>query len=223
MAANAGVARADLVSYVTSTPITSVPINTTGGTAGAIDSNLTFQKFDTSLGTLNSVELLLSSGYTAAITVTNNRTGSTYGTTKVHISFFADDYGPIGADSPQFEKDSQIFTFATVGAPLAAGQHVTSGLLSDTGTSDITYTDQAVLDEFTGSDVFSLSAQIYDYCTMTEHGSGSGSTSRTTAGEASMTGTVIYDYTPTTPEPATMALLGLGLVGLIARRKQAAK
>jgi hypothetical protein len=197
-----GVASAYVISYTTSTPIGSTLTDWTG--------TLAFQKFNPSFGTLNSVTIGLSGSLSTVLTITNNSGESSSGTGKTEVQMTVQDAGSNLINTPQIDLFSPDYSYS-----LGAGGSTTSGTLTKNGTSSDLYTAAAVLSEFTGASGNTvLNASTFTQTWLTNTG---GNTFASQVTNASLTGTVTYDYVP---EPATMAMLGLGALGLAARRRR---
>jgi hypothetical protein len=203
-------ASAQTETFTTSTPVSSSLTDW--------NNTLAFQQFNSSLGTLNSVELTLSSGFTTTLTVQNMNTSS-HGGVKTELTVMVEDAGDhFNLDSPQLDILSSRFTYN-----LAADGHMTSGLLSANGSyTSEDYTLAAILSEFTGNGVIDLDASTF---TTTDLSNTGGNTTSSQVTDASLTGTVTYDYTLATATPApeetsTFGLLVLGLGSLPFLRRQ---
>jgi hypothetical protein len=205
-------ASANTETFTTSTPVSSSLTDW--------NNTLAFQQFNSSLGTLNSVELTLSSGITTILTVQNMGTSS-HGGVKTEMTVMVEDAGNhFNLDVPQLDILSSRYTYN-----LGAGKSATSGLLSATGSySSEDYTLAAILNEFTGNGVIDLDASTY---TTTDLSNTGGNTASSQVTDASLTGTVTYDYTAPiqvvdrAPEEAsTFSLLVLGLGSLPFLRRQ---
>ena len=198
------------ISYPTSTPVPS--------TATDWANTLVFEQFNSSLGTLDSVELQLSASLSTTLTVVNS--GSTGDGGNAHTVMYTTVQDPgLNLVSP-FETDSATYSFGggIFGTGLAPGlPGVTSGPLTGTSSSDNTYYTSPILVEFTGSGTISLNAGTYTTTTVNDNGSNTTADQTTTA---SLTGEVIYDYTAAAPEPSTIGLLIFGLGALPFRRRQ---
>ncbi len=193
-------ATAEYVTYATTTPISALtPWSNT----------LAFQKFDTSMGTLTEVQLVLNGGLSTAITVKNNLAYSISGDVSTNV------YLTVGGDSEpvkeQFTLSSDVFTYN-----LAANATANSGTLTKLGSAIANYTDSATLSNFSedgsGDGYITLPASAYAKTVHTDTG---GNTTTTQVTTASLGGTITYFYT-TIPEPSTLVLLGTLGAGLLA-------
>jgi hypothetical protein len=185
-------------------------------TTGVLD----FTQFNTSQGTLLSVEIQLFSDLTSKFSVENKGAGST--------TFTLDSASSVSLSSSAFSlatltnnyhatvtKDAYDLSDDYAGA---SGGVVTP--LSQHQSVSAVFTDAATLAAFTGSGSV--------YATV----SGTGSTKITASGNVHTAatssygayGTVIYTFAAPVPEPETYAMLlaGLGLVGFAARRRKSA-
>ena len=171
-------------------------------------SSLVFPKFDSSLGTLTSVQFDLSSGMSTVLTVHNTAPSGSSGWAKTEVILTVQDpNGYFG--SPQIDYLSPQYNFA-----LGAGQEVTSGTLTKTSSDSWTYSDAGTLAEFTGSGNINISAFTNTYAVISYTGGNSDAVQVTNA-QANGKITYFYDV----PEPATMSLLTLGGLAMLRRRK----
>ncbi len=185
--------------FTTSTPI---PVTLTDWTG-----SLAFPQFNPALGTLESVELDLSSGLTTTLTVQNNAESGSTGTVKTELQVTVQDGGN-NLNAPELDLLSPSFGYS-----LNAGQGITSGLLTENGSDDEVYTSAPVLSEFTGGGTITLPASTFTQTLLANTG---GNTNAQQVTDADLTGTVTYTYTPVpTPEPSTLVLLGAAAVGLL--------
>src|ERR1017187_2155121 len=196
LAACATSAPANTEIFTTSTPIASSLTDWS--------STLAFAQFDASLGTLNSVELNLSSTLSTTLTVNNEELNlnASSGTANTEVEVTVQDFGnnltaPFNVYSPGFSYS------------LGAGAGTSSGLLTGNYVSDLTYTLGTILTEFTGGGNISLNASTFTQTLLANTG---GNTAASQVTDASLTGTVTYVYT--VPEPSTLGLLALGLGAL---------
>lgn len=194
-----GVAGAAQITQTATIPATTTELNT----------SKTFAQFDRSLGTLDSVQVSFTGGLSTVLTVKNNAATSSDGTAKTEVQFTVADPGNFfGPDVPQIDLNSAEFPYS-----LAAGAQTTSGTLTKNGSFSNTYTDAAILSEFTGSGNINLGVSTF---TRTWLGNNGGNTTASQATQANWGATVIYNYT--VPEPASLSLLTLG--GLLLRRRK---
>jgi hypothetical protein len=194
---------AGLASATTLGPITTstpIPLTLTNWS-----NTLAFQQFNPSLGTLNSVKLDLSGSLSTVITVTSSTYATGWAKTSVDVN--VQDVGH-NLNSPPISLMSPAFTFTDLNGT------VVSGTLTKSGSSSDTYTNAAVLSEFTGTGNILLPADTFTE-TLVSFTSGNADVSQVT--NASLTGTVTYDYT--IPEPATIGLLSLGGLTLFRKKK----
>ena len=173
-------------------------------------SSLTFQQFNPSFGTLQSVQINLSASMQTIITVTNDsETSSSSGTARTEVMVTVQDGGN-NLTAPEIDFLSPLFSYS-----LAPGAATTSGLLTTTATSSDTYALLAILSEFTGTGSIQLPALTFTQTLLANTG---GNTTSSQATDASLTGTVLYTYDESSPvpEPGTLALFGIGVLGLLA-------
>jgi hypothetical protein len=173
---------------------------------GASLQHLTFPQFNSSLGTLTSVTLDLTGGLDTSLTIVNasNEASSGHAETHMHIWVTGG-----GVGSSEIVMNSPSFNYSL--APLG---FTTSGNLSQTNTDSDVYTAAALLAAFTGGGNIVLDANTFTETVLTNNGGNTIASQTTTA---NLAGTVTYNYTP---EPATMALLGLGAVGMWLKRRR---
>ncbi len=175
------------------------------------------QKFDPSLGTLESVEISYTSKITAIMTITNTGTGKTTGTVDTEVL--------LGLTDPQnrilqFNDVTTDVESFSVSKAVGTKTYPSTGTDKGTNTSDVTYTASKILKEFTGKNKIDLTVSTltgYQLEVLT------GSASASTIATANAKGFVTYTYI--VPEPSTLLLSGIAAVvglGTWARRRQGA-
>ncbi len=170
--------------------------------------------FDANLGTLTGVTLTLFGSDHTTISLTNNaaNTQRVRATSSVDL-FFASSL--VGLD---LSTVSLSLTGATGLVSLLPGATEFFGPLADS--DSVTLTPLSSLFSVAGGGQFSISCESLSGIAIVGGGGNVGSNQTTTAGCGA---TIAYDYTPTTtnvPEPASMALVGLGMMGLAAIRRR---
>ena len=179
--------------FTTSTPIPLGPTDLSG--------ELVFPQFDSSLGALTQVELDLFTTFTTTLTVKNTSTSSSAGGAKTQVQVTVEDLNN-NFTMPEMDLLSPGFTYR-----LGAGQTVQSGPLDTSASFNQAYTLASILSEFTGPGTVGLSART---ATLAFRANSGGYTLARQATEASLTGDVVYTYTPypntVVPESPTLGL-----------------
>ncbi|MDP9054608.1 MAG: PEP-CTERM sorting domain-containing protein [Acidobacteriota bacterium] len=182
---------------------------------------LIFQGFNSGLGTLNSVELILNGTFQTTITITNlaevGNLSLNGGVTTESDMTIQDPLNLLPDSNSNTGQDVSIFS--TVYNPnngiVGAGVTYTSGLLTGSQSTDSTYTAANILNEFTTSGPITFTASTF---TTSNYTIGTGNYTISQATKDALSGQVIYNYTAastaSTPEPATMVLMVSALVGL---------
>jgi hypothetical protein len=174
--------------------------------------SLSLPKFDSALGTLNSVRIDLSGGISSVLTISNSisASSSSVGDGGTRVRFSVQDSGN-HFSTPEITTYSDTYSYN-----LLPGESVTTDPLTGSGSYAHTYTLQAILDEFTGPGTITLPASTLTTSVM-ENSGGNYTVQQVTRAE--LTATVTYDYTAV-PEPGSLALLGLGgLMVLLVKRR----
>lgn len=177
-------------------------------------STLELPRFNPALGTLTKVQLAVTGDVSTELTITNNASTSSHGSAKTEVIIAVQDI--LGS----FLVGPDILTPQTGYAyNLSAGESVTSGALTKSKTDSQDITSSEVLSEFTGLGNISLNASTFTQTLLANTG---GNTAADQVTTADITGLITYTFTPTAsiPEPASVGFVGLGVVGLLARRRR---
>ena len=170
--------------------------------------------FDSALGTLTGVTLTLNGQNVTTLSLTNNaaQEQTTRATASTDL-FFSSNLAGLSFTNPV------ISLSATTGfVTLAAGETQSYGPLSDSDSAVLN--PLASLFSVAGGGSFNISCESLSGIAITGGGGNIGSTQAT---QAACGAAISYEYTTRTnrtPEPATLALLGLCAIGAgVARRK----
>jgi hypothetical protein len=169
--------------------------------------------FDTSLGTLQQVDVLISGGMTSTLTISNQsgtlKPKASTGTANLDLTLELTIPG--ASTNPSFDLSTGVQNYA-----LPANQSTNFGPFTLTGSNSQTYTLASILDLFKTTGPGNLNFDI----------DASAGKSLFVKGGATMIGddTTAYAnvqvvYTYSTPEPATIGLLSLGALILRKRTK----
>ena len=202
--------RADTISYTNSFASSLTEWSTT----------VNLPKFNPSLGTLNSVDISLSSGINSVLHITNNVNTSSYGTEASDLQIFIANPGSYDL----FGTSGGPVVDATTGSfhynlPAILNWGTNSPSLVTTGGADSgTITDSSTLALFTGAGTEGLVANTITLLS----GSHNGNQTQINVTTADLQSVITYDFTAApVPEPTTFAMIGAGLasLGMVWRRR----
>lgn len=169
------------------------------------NSNFDLAKFDSSLGTLQSVEITLSSGATTTITVSNNAASSSSGNVRTDLLL------TLTSSNVDLAPGGLALEFLVPAAKqnysLAAGESKQFANLS--ASSEQSFLFDGDVSQFVGPGPIHLNLTTETATTQTNTG---GNTDSSQSTNASGNVKVTYNYTPAAPvpEPATWAALAMG-------------
>jgi PEP-CTERM motif len=210
------------------------------GTLGTTNSTITCGDFNTALGTLASIQLTLDGAVvsTSTMTLTNNDSAAHTGNATTVSSFsldpattlsgfsFATIAGPdnvTGATNYLFDVNGPTGTQSLGGNPnspaVCGGNVLCSKTVGVSGSSNESATDTTNFVPYEGLGNFAITADTRTAFSCNILGGNAGCQQST---NDSFTAQVVYTYNPpsTTPEPATMFLMGSALVGVGVLRKR---
>lgn len=176
--------------------------------------NLTFDKFNSSLGTLESITFTITTTAQTVITVTNTALSSSNGTVRTEVQISLLD--PEGYFSDSLPQIDGFVPGVAVNYTLASGESKAYGPYTRTLNTGggFTYDSPDVLAEFTGSSTDDIVLALSTF-TQTLLGNNGGNTSASQVTSASGSVTLTYSYSAV-PEPSTMALGAIGVFAMIA-------
>lgn len=190
--------------------------------------SLSFQKFDPSLGHLDSVTLTISGDMKTMLTATATlEAAATKVWTQAFLSLYVQDAAtggnlvggqmPVTDDSVGPLVSVNISTFGNKQAIAAGKSYEWKDLSATFNTGPNTYTNLDVLREFTGKG----ESFVMNVATQTDTGvfTGGGNATVSQMTTASVTGTITYAYSAV-PEAATMLLGGLAAMPLLMQRRR---
>ena len=185
---------------------------------GAIHAPASFAGFDTTLGTLTGVTIMVRSSFDGSMTTTATGPGMSV-TELIATDNIIYDLFNNGADVTQTSTSAGSGALGGLfGLSLANGQSHTEALASDTGFSVFDFTAAGgSLADFTSAWVFGCSNTIQNTSTL------SGPNDTTFNGVAECEVKVDYDFTPApqpAPIPGSLLLMAAGLLGFGASRRK---
>ena len=183
-------------------------------TAANWTESLSIPQFQSNLGTLTSVTLTLNGSMSTTL-IAGNITGSTFVPTPDPSSGSAGVVAQFGLQDSGGSLSGLSIVSPMEGYSFAAGGSQ-SWSLSTADSSSAVYTDSSTLGEFTGPGNITLDAAGTAFTNQVNTGGVSYAGQNTIS---SLTADVTYTYSASVPEPSTIALLGVGIVTLLAYRR----
>jgi len=184
------------------------PTDLLAATTGAFNCT----KFDSNLGALNSMVLTITGQITGTISITNTgpNTENFQATTTSMFTALA----LAGFGTPSFSA-----SLGTGAVSQVSGSSVVYGPLAGNGTTGPMFNNSVLAPyEAAGGGFFDINVGTLTGLALL---GGGGNLLAGQSTQANVTATVSYDYGVQTPEPATMAVLGAGMLGLgLARRRR---
>ena len=205
-----GEAQGETVSYTSTLDTTPTDINT----------SLSLAKFNTTLGTLQSVTITLSSTASTIITVTNSASTESSGSVYTSVKWTLTDPFSLFGNSVKLTvlvPDEDGITYS-----LEPSGSVVTPLATASGSSNYTFNTANILSEFSDAagGLISLGLNSVTKTTLTNTG---GNTGAVQATNANAVATVTYTYNPiAVPEPSSlwMAFCGIGALAFIHRLRR---
>ncbi len=179
---------------------------------------LTATQFNPAWGSLQSVEIDITSFMNTDIKVVSTDTQGSNGTIFTSLDIYVQDSGnDLMGGVPTTGSGTLSYDSPIANYSFGPGGSFDSGILTATGSQDYTYVLAQVLSEFTGTGTVSLDGTTFTSTFSNNHG---GNTAPSQSTFANITGDVIYTYNSNAPEPATLFLMGSALVGVGVLRKR---
>ena len=194
------------------------------------DATLTFNQFDSSLGTLTSIEIVFNLGIDNGWLVADND-GASEASMTIELGATAAISSALPLVDGSFQPVVGTLSASTTDAVVLAaeigdgpgnvdasapdGTTLNGGADSDSDSGSIA---TAVFAGYTGTGTFDIVVDVTKFIDLGGLGDIEGSFDPVDILSAGSSVTVNYTYTPI-PEPATMALLGLGSIALIRKRR----